>query len=103
MSFLSSLFSRGPSPQQLIADGALVLDVRSPAEFAGTRHPAAKNIPVDTLASRLQDVARWVGNDKSKPIVVYCAAGGRASVAKATLEQAGFTAVTNAGGVRSVL
>jgi phage shock protein E len=103
MSFLSSLFARGPSAQQLIADGALVLDVRSPAEFAGTRHPLAKNIPVDALPGRIKEIEKLAGNDKARPIVVYCAAGGRASMAKSTLEQAGFTAVTNAGGVRSVM
>jgi phage shock protein E len=103
MSFLSSLFARGPSAQELIAGGAVVLDVRTAQEFAGARHPKAKNIPVDELDRRLKDVEQLTGHDKAKPVVVYCAAGARAGRAKATLERAGFTNVTNAGGVHSVL
>ena len=84
--------------KKLIAAGALVLDVREPDEFAGGHLPTAKNIPVDTVPSQVAQIAGMVGNDKTKPIVVYCSAGGRAARAKQALDAAGFTHVVNGGG-----
>jgi phage shock protein E len=42
---------------------------------------------------------KLTSGDKSKPIVVYCAAGSRAAKAKRTLESAGYTQVVNGGGL----
>ncbi len=39
-----------------IKSGARIIDVRSPQEFAGPSYPEAKNIPLDTLASRMGDL-----------------------------------------------
>src|SRR5690606_39198434 len=74
----------------LIAQGAVVLDVRSPEEFADDHLPNAVNIPVDQVGTRVDDIAKLVDGDKSKPVVVHCGAGGRAAKAKAQLEAAGF-------------
>lgn len=81
--------------KKLIADGATVVDVRSPEEFDGGHLPQATNIPIDQFPQRLAEVA---GGDKAKPVVVYCGSGGRASKAKAQLEAAGYTNVVNGGG-----
>ena len=86
----------------LIEAGATVIDVRSPDEFASGHVPKAVNIPVETVPSRLAELEALVGNDRSKPIVVYCAAGGRAAKAKTALEAAGFTKVVNGGGYRDL-
>lgn len=82
-----------------IAAGAVVLDVRTPDEFAEAHLPAATNVPVDDLGSRLADVDKLVAGDKSKPIVVYCGSGRRAGKAKELLESAGYTHVINGGGL----
>ncbi|MBX3157686.1 MAG: rhodanese-like domain-containing protein [Deltaproteobacteria bacterium] len=82
----------------LIGDGAVVLDVRSPDEYAGGHLSQAANIPVQDLSARLAEVEKLVGGAKERPIVVYCAAGGRAGKAKQQLEAAGFTNVVNGGG-----
>ncbi len=84
--------------KQMIAQGAVVLDVRSPDEFGEGHLPMATNIPVSDVTSRLDDVSKLAGGDKTKPIVVYCAAGGRAAKAKTALEKAGYTNVVNGGG-----
>jgi phage shock protein E len=82
---------------ELIANGGVLLDVRTPAEFA-TRHvEGAVNIPVDELLGRTADVERLAGGDKNKPIVVYCGSGKRAARAKGMLLEAGFKQVTNLG------
>lgn len=78
---------------------AVVLDVRTPGEFSGGHLDRATNIPVDELPSRLADVDKLTGGDKSKPIVVYCARGSRAARAKMALDGAGYTAVVNGGGI----
>ena len=87
-----------PAAKQLIAQGAVVLDVRSPAEFADGHLASATNIPVDDVQARLPEIDKLVGGDKKKPIVTYCAAGKRAQRAKQTLEAAGYTHVVNGGG-----
>jgi phage shock protein E len=83
----------------MIANGAVVIDVRTSEEFAGEHLPSATNIPVQELGARLSDVANLVAGDKAKPIVVYCASGGRAGKAKRALEDAGYTNVVNGGGL----
>lgn len=82
----------------LIKKGATVLDVRSPEEFAEGHLAKAVNLPVAQVGSRISEIEALVGGDRSRPVVVYCAAGGRAAKAKAALEAAGFTNVTNGGG-----
>lgn len=77
-----------------IQAGAAIIDVRSPDEFADGAYPGAKNIPVNVLPHRLADVGA-----KDKPVVVYCASGGRSAVAQQILKASGFTDVTNAGGL----
>lgn len=86
------------SPVKELLDGkALVVDVRTPGEFASGHHPRAVNIPIDQVESRLKEFG-----DKSQPIVVYCASGVRSSRAKQTLESAGYSSVINAGGFRDL-
>ena len=76
-----------------IARGAVVVDVRSPAEYASGHFRSAKNIPLDSLSAR----ARELG--KSKPVVLYCRSGARSASAKRLLETLGFTDVYDAGGM----
>jgi phage shock protein E len=83
----------------MIASGAVVIDVRTADEFADRHLAMAVNLPVDELPGRLAEVDRLVGGDRTRPIVVYCAAGKRAARAKAQLEAAGYTRVVNGGGL----
>jgi len=80
-----------------IRAGAAVIDVRSPDEFADGAYPGARNIPVNALVGRLGDVG-----PKDKPVVVYCASGGRSAVAQQILKANGFADVTNAGGLEDM-
>lgn len=83
----------------MIAHGAIVIDVRTADEFAGDHLAQATNIPLDQLPSRLADVEKLTGGDKSKPVVLHCAAGGRAAKAKKQLDDLGYTNVVNGGGL----
>ena len=69
------------------ADRALVvLDVRTPAEYAEGHVPGAINIPNGELAARVAELA----DAKSRDIVVYCRSGVRAAQALDVLDKAGF-------------
>ncbi|HEY5950109.1 MAG TPA: rhodanese-like domain-containing protein [Kofleriaceae bacterium] len=85
--------------RKLIDGGAVVLDVRTEAEYAEAHLPNAVNIPVQQLATRLAEVDKLVAGNKSSPIVVYCSAGSRAAKAKTQLDAAGYANVTNGGGL----
>ncbi len=74
-----------------IKEGAFLVDVRTPAEFAQGSAKGAVNIPLDQLQKKL---ASFKGKNH---IVVFCRSGNRSSQAKAILEQNGFTNVINGG------
>ena len=86
---------------QVAADASslVILDVRTPEEFASRHIDGAVNIPVDEIDRRKAEIDKLTGGDANKPIVVYCAAGSRAAVAKQALVAAGHTKVTNLGGI----
>lgn len=68
-----------------------VLDVRTAQEVAGGMLPSAVNI--DFFAP---DFTKQLSRlDKTKPVFVYCAVGGRSSKATQQLQQAGFKTVYN--------
>jgi rhodanese-related sulfurtransferase len=74
--------------------GALILDVRTEAEFSSGHVPGAINISHDELPSRLSDLDS--GTDR--PVVVYCRSGKRAGIATAVLLDAGYTNVLHLEG-----
>jgi len=65
----------------------LVLDVRTPAEFAEGHVPGAVNISHNQLEKRLSEIL----SKKDKPVVVYCRSGVRAAKALKVLEQHDFS------------
>lgn len=75
----------------LVNDGAFLVDVRSPGEFADGNVKGSVNIPLDQVQNQLP---KFKGKEK---IVVFCRSGSRSSQAKSILEQNGFTNVTNGG------
>jgi phage shock protein E len=72
----------------------LILDVRSPREYAAAHVPAAINIPHTELAGRLSELEI----DKSDELVVYCLSGRRAAAAEQVLARAGYTSVRSLQG-----
>ena len=65
----------------------LVLDVRTPEEYAAGHVPGAINIPYTHLPARIAEIA---GADE-KDIVLYCVSGRRAAIAAERLQANGFT------------
>jgi rhodanese-related sulfurtransferase len=77
------------------ADRSLVvLDVRTPAEYAEGHIPGAINIPRDELAARVAELAEA----RDRDIVVYCKSGSRAAEAIGVLQKQGFKRVYHLAG-----
>lgn len=82
---------------RLIKEGAIFVDVRTPAEFAAGARPGSLNIPLDSLEKRAGEL------DKEKTIILSCASGARSGMAAGLLKQRGFLKVINAGSWRNTL
>ena len=97
---LAPLPDRDPALAHTLVEkhGALVIDVRTQAEFATGHVDGATLLPHDEMAARIDEVVKLAGGDRDKPIVLYCRSGGRAGKAKQVLIDQGFTRVTNMGG-----
>ncbi|SEA57067.1 MULTISPECIES: rhodanese-like domain-containing protein [Acidovorax] len=76
----------------------LVVDVRSPGEFASGHVDGAINLPLDRLGT---DCAQALP-DKSTPLVLCCLSGARSGMAAQWLSQQGYAQVTNGGSVGNV-
>lgn len=92
--FLKTLFG-GSSQQAMIQEalskGAIVVDVRSPQEFASGHINGAKNIPLASIEGKIEQIRQW-----KKPVVLCCASGMRSSSAATILKKHGIEAY-NAG------
>lgn len=80
---------------QMYQQGAFLLDVRQPEEWAEYHIPNTTLIPLNELPNRLNEVPR------DREIVVVCRSGNRSQVGRDILLQAGFPQVTSMrGGLR---
>ncbi|MFZ5482144.1 MAG: rhodanese-like domain-containing protein [Myxococcota bacterium] len=73
---------------------AVLLDVRTPEEFAGGHVPGARNVPVQDLERRVAELEPFRG----KAVYVICQSGGRSVKASELLAARGFSAVNVKGG-----
>ncbi|MCB2227544.1 MAG: hypothetical protein KQH53_12780 [Desulfarculaceae bacterium] len=93
----------GMSPEELEtfrrehpAGSWTLLDVRQPKEYREKHLPGAELIPLPELKERLDEV------DRDKPVVAYCAVGGRSRAASQYLQGQGFKEVYNlSGGIKA--
>ena len=76
-------------------NNAVVLDVRSPDEYASGHLEGALNIPHDMISDGIAAAVP----DKSMQIVLYCRSGRRAQTALKTMQDLGYENVLNLGGL----
>lgn len=81
-----------------VAQGAMLVDVRTPEEYAEGHLPEAVNIPFEQIAEAFAKQ----GIAKDTPVVVYCRSGRRSGIAKESLDNAGYQEVYNGGGYDSL-
>ena len=87
------------SPVEYVADfddpaSHLLIDVRTPEEFASGHIEGAVNIPVEEMQGRLDEIPG------DAPIVVYCRSGNRSAAAARILTDAGYAHVYDLGGIK---
>lgn len=94
MNLFKSLFGGAKTGQitEARARGAVIIDVRTPAEFAGGHAEGAVNIPLDALESKLSTIKKY-----QKPIILCCASGMRSGRATGLLASKGITDLHDAG------
>jgi rhodanese-related sulfurtransferase len=93
MGFLDFFFGNNSNDAlaEIVNNGAFLVDVRNPDEFAGGSAKGAINIPLDQIPNH---ISKFKNKDN---IVVFCRSGNRSSMAKSILEKNGIANVTNGG------
>ena len=77
--------------KNIIAHGAIVIDVRTPEEYKDGHIEGSLNIPLDEIGKEMS----WLIKDV--PVVLVCASGSRSAVAEKILKANGFEKVYNGG------
>lgn len=98
LSILKKVFGLGPSVNyaELVANGAVIVDVRTKGEYHNGHIKGSVNIPLNDLERQLPKLK------KNKPVITCCASGMRSASAKSILKSNGFTEVHNGGGWMSL-
>ena len=78
--------------QDLIQNGAKIIDVRTPEEFMGGNVPGSVNIPLNEVQERLSDFEEMDG-----PLVLCCLSGGRSGQATGFLQSQGIECYNGGG------
>jgi rhodanese-related sulfurtransferase len=81
-----TLFEK-PSHNMKAMQSAIIIDVRTPFEFKSGHLRGSKNIPLDTLSAKIDELKKL-----NKKIIVVCRSGARSATAKNMLVAAGIDA-----------
>lgn len=82
--------------KELIRNGAVIIDVRSPGEYKTGHIQGSKNYPLDRLRSKVNELKKL-----GKPVITVCRTGTRSGIAKGILKSAGIE-VYNGGAWNSL-
>lgn len=92
MGIFSNIFGTGSDStaqiKDMLAQGALIIDVRSPEEYSGGHITQSVNIPLNRIPDKVNDLKR-----KNKPIITCCRSGARSGMAADQLRAAGIQVV----------
>jgi phage shock protein E len=85
---IKSLFEKPSSViKGMIDEGASIVDVRTPFEFNSGHLPGSRNIPLDALSSKIDELKKL-----NKKLITVCRSGSRSATAKNMLVAAGIDA-----------
>ena len=97
MGLLNLLFgNKNNSITEFKEKGAIIIDVRTPGEFQQGAIPGSKNIPLQTLNTKIDYIKKL-----NKPVITCCASGMRSASAASILKSNNIEA-TNGGGWKSL-
>lgn len=84
------------TPEELAErDGQVVIDVRTPDEYAEAHVPGAIDVPLEQLGQRIGELP------EAHPLVLICASGQRSAQGAALLNERGVPAVSVEGGLQA--
>ncbi|MBK8140976.1 MAG: rhodanese-like domain-containing protein [Chitinophagaceae bacterium] len=69
----------------MVSNGAIIVDVRTSAEFKAGHIPGSKNFPLDNIRTKVADLKKL-----NKPVITVCRSGARSGMAKGILKSAGI-------------
>jgi rhodanese-related sulfurtransferase len=87
MHILNQIFGQAGSCVESINDDTLIVDVRTPGEYARGHVAGSVNIPLDTIDTHINDLKH-----KGEPVVLCCASGARSGRATRILRAHGIDA-----------
>ena len=91
LGFIKKLFGPGVDLSEKMKEGAVIIDVRSPGEYASGHVKGSKNIPLGNISAKMNTIKKW-----NKPVITCCASGMRSGSAAIVLKRNGVEAY-NAG------
>ena len=91
-----SLIAYMDAKEQIINHGAIMVDVRTEAEYNERHIDGAVLLTLDTIN---EESAKNVVENKDTPIIVYCRSGNRSAQALLKLEELGYTEVYDLGSI----
>lgn len=80
-----SMFSKKAEITPELKSKAVIIDVRTPAEFQSGHYKGAKNIPLQSLEQKINEIKKY-----NKPVIVCCASGMRSASACSYLKKQGI-------------
>ena len=94
IALLKKIFGGGTTVdfKNLVSQGAVIIDVRTPGEYSGGHIKGSINMPLDTLGAMYKKLP------KDKAVITCCASGMRSASAKSFLQTKGIVEVYNGGG-----
>lgn len=86
LSFIRNIFGGiDPAVKAALEKGAIIIDVRTIAEFKNGHIEGSKNIPLHEIKARVPAIKNW-----NKPIVTVCLSGSRSKTARNILASEGI-------------
>ena len=90
------LSGKTESVKEFMDKGAVIIDVRTVGEYKNGHIKDSKNIPLDTIHSKVNEIKRM-----EKPVIVCCQSGMRSTQANSILKSNGIESM-NGGGWQSL-
>ena len=93
---LFSIFSKGPSIAEMKEKKAIVIDVRTPAEFKSGHVKGSKNYPLQSISGKVNELKKM-----DRPVIFCCASGMRSGQATRFFKKEGIECI-NGGSWQNV-
>ena len=93
MGLLDLIFgNKSKKLQDFKSRGAIILDVRTKNEYENGAIPGSKNIPLQSINSKISTIKKW-----DTPVICCCASGLRSGSAAGILRSQGIEAINGGG------